>query len=123
MCDAMLKKFVFSAIVNRKIANFIAVSVKLGPFIAILCVCRSSSRNILIFLLDYEMKITHFTAVYISFTNFVCIACNVPCIRVLARLRYVSSFPDTFQPYCTDHLSITTTVTRSPGGRFGKVLL
>ena len=35
----------------------------------------------------------------ISFKNLVCIACNVPCIRVLIRLRYVSSFPDTFQPY------------------------
>ena len=38
----------------------------------------------------------------ISFTNFdciICIACNVPCTRVLVKLRYVSSFLDTFQPY------------------------
>ena len=53
-------------------------------------------------LLDCKMELQHFAAVITisnCFKHFVCIACNVPCIRVLVRLRYVSSFPDTFQPY------------------------
>ena len=54
---------IFSAIVNAKIANFIAASVKLVHFIAILCVCGSPSRIFSSFLLDCEMKIKHFTAV------------------------------------------------------------
>ena len=92
----LVKKLLFSAIVNRKIANFIAVSAKLVPFIAILCVCGSPSRNILIFLLDCEMKITHVTAVTSVFQILFVLRVM---FCVLVRLRYASSFQDTFQPY------------------------
>ena len=45
-----------------------------------------------------------------QFTHFICIACNVPSIRLLIRLRYVSSFPDTFQSQYAQ--STKTRVTR-----------
>ena len=57
MWDVSQKKLLFSAIVNRKIANFITVSVKLVPFIATLCLGGSASRNFLDLLQGCEMKL------------------------------------------------------------------
>ena len=93
----LLKKMLFSVIGNHKIAKFIPVSVLFVLFIAILCACGSASEPF-----GHRTGVQDGTSTFcrcnISFTNFVCIACNVPCTRVLVRLRYVSSFPDTFQP-------------------------
>ena len=58
----LVKMLIFSAIVNAKIANFIAASVKLVHFIAILRVWGSPSRFFLSFLLDCKMKFQHFAA-------------------------------------------------------------
>ena len=87
-----------SVIGNLKIAKFIPVSVKFVPFNAILCSCGMVNRIFGSFT-GLQDETSTFYSCDISFSNFVCIACNVPCIRVLVRLRYVSSFPDTFQPY------------------------
>ena len=53
----------FSVILNRKIGKFIPVSVKFEPFIVVLCVCGSASRNFLDPLLNCKMKLQHFAAV------------------------------------------------------------
>ena len=97
-CGAAGKMVLFVDIVNPTIARFVTVSVKLVLFIVILCVCGGANGNFLGILLDCEHKTSTFYGCDISFTNFVCIACNVPCIHVLIKLRYASSFPDTFQP-------------------------
>ena len=85
-CGTPAKKVTFQC--HRKSKN--------SEFHRRLCVCGSPSRNVLIFLLDCEMKITHVTAVTSVFQILFVLRVM---FCVLVRLRYASSFQDTFQPY------------------------
>ena len=96
-CGAAGKMVLFVDMVNRTNARFISVSVKLIPFFDFMF-ARRSERGFFGSFTGLRDKASTLYSCDISFTNFVRIACNVPCIRVLIKLRYVSSFPDTFQP-------------------------
>ena len=60
-----------------------------------MCALRRE-RNFWGLLLDCDIKTSTCYRSDISFRNFLCIACIVPCIHVLIKLGHVSSFPDTW---------------------------
>ena len=91
----LLGGMLFSATGNKKIANIILVSVKLAPFI-VMCVWKRE-QNFLCLLLDRKMKIQHFiTVTSVLQILFVFRVIFLVYMTVLARFKYVSSFPDTF---------------------------
>ena len=84
----------FSAIVNRKLAKFIPLACKTRTFIDILCAFLESRAEIFCTFTGLQDETSILYSCDISFANFVYMAC----IRVLVRLRYVSSFLGAFQP-------------------------
>ena len=62
-CGVAGKMVLFVDMVNRTIARFVSVSLKLMPFIVILCVRGGANGNFLGLLLDCEIKHQRFMAV------------------------------------------------------------
>ena len=88
------KKMLFSAIVNRKGAKFILLSVKLVPFIVVLRVCGRTSRKFLDLVLGCKMKFQHFTVVT-SFLQILLV------LRVMFRVHVYWSGSDTYPVFRT----------------------
>ena len=102
----------FSVIVNCKKGETHLLWVQSSYFFAIHCVCWKREQKFLGRFIGLLDKTSTFYSCDVSFAKFVCIACNVPCIRVLVKLRYVSSFPDTFQPNLSRDFSFYVQQTR-----------